>query len=165
MSSNQLSLFDQEIWKWIEGYEGLYKVSNFGRIMNTRKGKQKILMGGTNLRGYKFVILCKNGTQKNHRIHKLVAQAFLPPCPGNHGTSASDWQIDHINEDKSNNRASNLQWLTRTENGRKSKAKVNKAKVIAIRADTRLQKEIAIEYGISRQLVSQIKKRQCWTDV
>ena len=165
MSSNQLNLFDQEIWKWIKGYEGLYKVSNFGRVMSTRSGKEKILRGGTNGTGYRMVILCKNGIQKNHTVHILVAQAFLPPCPGNHGTSVSDWQIDHINEDKSDNRVSNLQWLTRIKNTRKSNAKINEANVTAIRADTRLQKEIAIEYGISRQMVSHIKQRRYWTDV
>tara|TARA_S200002703_G_scaffold62704_1_gene54457 strand:- start:295 stop:792 length:498 start_codon:yes stop_codon:yes gene_type:complete len=165
MSSNQLSLFDQEIWRWVKGYEGYYKVSNFGRVMSKHGGKEKILKPGTNTGGYKMVILSKNGTAKNHRVHILVAKAFLPPCPGNHGVSSFDWQIDHIDGDKANNRVSNLQWLTRIENSRKSNAKLKEQNVIAIRADTRTHKEIAIEYGISASMVGYIQKRRFWKDV
>jgi hypothetical protein len=165
MSSNQLSLFDQEIWRWIEGYEGDYKVCNFGRVMSVKFGKQKILKNRLNKRGYYQIILWKNGVYKNYRVHLLVARAFLPPCPGDYGSGAHLWQIDHINEDKTNNRVSNLQWLKGSENWKKSNAKLQKENVVAIRADTRSQRVIALEYGITRRMVGFIKNRELWRDV
>ena len=103
-----------EIWKDIEGYEGLYQVSSLGRVRSLpRKGTSgKILRPGTNTKGYLFVILYKDGKTKCYKVHRLVAQAFVPNDDPEHKT-----QVNHINdEDKSDNRVSNLNWMSPKEN-------------------------------------------------
>lgn len=97
----------EEVWKDIEGYEGLYKVSNFGRVKRVTTGR--ILKNGKNRGGYLYVNLCKQGVTSNKRIHRLVAQAFIP-------NPENKQDINHIDEDKTNNIVSNLEWTTRKEN-------------------------------------------------
>lgn len=87
-----------EEWKDVIGYEGIYQVSNLGRVRN----KDKILKP-SNTGKYRHLALCKSGTRKDVTIHRLVAEAFIPnphnyPC------------INHIDENKENNVASNLEW-------------------------------------------------------
>lgn len=97
---------ENEIWRDIEGYEGLYQVSNLGRVKslgNDKTKKEKILKFGKNKDGYLFVVLCKEGKRKNYTIHRLVANAFIKN-PSNLTC------INHIDEDKTNNLVSNLEW-------------------------------------------------------
>ena len=106
-----------ETWKPIKGYEGLYEVSNYGRVKSLNwNGKGTV--GYMTLRkkntGYLAVLLSKNGVSKYALVHRLVATAFIPN-PENEET------INHIDEDKTNNRADNLEWCSRTENVRKYK--------------------------------------------
>lgn len=92
-----------EIWKDIKGYEGLYQVSNFGRVMNVKKNKlvkQEIIHNG-----YVRVTLFNNGKPKWFFIHRLVAIAFIPN-PHNYP------QINHKDENKLNNCVDNLEWCT-----------------------------------------------------
>ena len=107
----------EEIWKDIEGYEGLYQVSNLGRIksldryMNNKYGtktlkKGKILINSIIKRtGYLRVSLAKNGTFISKQVHRLVANAFLPN-PNNYPI------INHKDENKQNNNVNNLEWCT-----------------------------------------------------
>lgn len=66
----------EEIWKNIKGYEDIYQVSNLGRVK--RVETDRVLQPYRNKGGYLLVYLYKNGKRKNHRIHRLVAQAFIP---------------------------------------------------------------------------------------
>ena len=101
--------------KDIEGYEGMYKVSNYGRVKSIeriskgRHVREKILKGGKFSNGYLFVNLRKNGESKNHLRHRLVAIAFIPN-PG-HFTD-----VNHKNGDKTNCNVNNLEWCTRSYN-------------------------------------------------
>lgn len=95
-----------EKWKPVNGYEGLYEVSNFGRVRNSA---HKIRKTQINNRGYYNVRLCKNGKYKTCLVHRLVAIAFIP----NDDTSL---EVNHKDENKQNNMIDNLEWVTRKEN-------------------------------------------------
>lgn len=96
-----------EVWKDISGYEGFYKVSNLGRVMSLKNAR--VLIEQNNGTGYMRVALSKNGVTKAIYIHRLVAMAFCEnpqnkPC------------VNHIDYDRRNNAASNLEWCTPKEN-------------------------------------------------
>lgn len=98
----------EEIWKDIPGYENRYQVSNLGRI-KACWSRAAIIRKQSIVKGYKCVILFTAGRAKNLRVHRLVAQAFIPN-PDNKP------EVNHIDGDKLNNLASNLEWSTRSEN-------------------------------------------------
>lgn len=114
----------EEIWKDIVGYEGLYQVSNLGRIkslerefyiknqyggISKRKTKEIIKKQFLTQYGYKSIGLNKGGKETKFQVHRLVAETFIPnpedkPC------------VNHINCDKTNNKVENLEWCTYSEN-------------------------------------------------
>jgi hypothetical protein len=116
----------QELWRPVVGYEGLYEVSDHGRVRSLDgerwnghrvhhfNGKVLTLLGATSR--YMHVALSKDGRVCCKRVHSLVAEAFLPPCPGVRGRKGDQWHVDHIDDNPKNNRADNLQWLTFREN-------------------------------------------------
>lgn len=115
---------ETELWKPIKGYEGLYEVSNMGRIKSvehdvfnphvlgngcTRKVPERIRKPNI-MKGYHCIALIRDKSAKVYRIHRLVAEAFIGNQPG------PEYQINHIDGDKSNNRVENLEWVTPREN-------------------------------------------------
>lgn len=95
-----------EKWLPVKGFEGYYEVSNKGNIRRT-KSKRVRAISHTNC--YSHILLCKNGEHTTLRVHRLVAEAFLPEIEGkNH--------VNHINGNKNDNRVENLQWVTQAEN-------------------------------------------------
>ena len=107
---------EREIWKPIKGWEGLYEVSNLGNVKSFHKGKELILKPRKKPNGYLQVILQDNGIKKCVHIHRLVAQAFIPN-PDNLPT------VNHIDENKENNRVDNLEWMTTKDNTTYSQGK------------------------------------------
>lgn len=97
----------KEVWKDVEGYEGLYQVSIFGNLYSSYV-KRKLQLSLDEY-GYKQVILVKNGVRKRHLLHRMVAQAFIP-------NPENKPQVNHIDENKTNNNVSNLEWVTSKEN-------------------------------------------------
>ena len=95
-----------EQWRDIDGYDGAYQVSDLGRVRSLKFGKVRVLRTGNDRKGYLCVGLCKDGKQKSYKVHRLVAQAFIP------NDDESKTQINHINEVKSDNRVSNIEWCT-----------------------------------------------------
>lgn len=105
-----------ELWKPVVGYEGSYEVSNLGRVrsldrFNSRgywiKGRQLAL--NKNQKGYLRVGLFDGCRQRLKSVHRLVAEAFIP-------NSENKPQVNHLDEDKSNNAVTNLEWVTNKEN-------------------------------------------------
>ena len=132
-----------ETWKPVVGYEGLYEVSDYGRVRSvphevpylhgSRISPGRIRVPNLNRRtGYLSISLCKGNVTKTKLVHRLVAEAFLPN-PDNLP------QINHKDEDKANNRLDNLEWCSvkynnnyGTKNQRVSeKNKVSKCKPVA----------------------------------
>lgn len=100
-----------EIFKDIKGYEGLYQVSNLGRVKSLnyhREGREEVLNTGE-CRGYLKVNLSKNGKVKTVKVHRLVATVFLDNPEGKP-------EINHIDENKENNRVDNLEWSWHKDN-------------------------------------------------
>lgn len=96
-----------EIWKPIKGYEGLYDVSNYGRIRShdyRKKGVTQILSTHARIGNYVKVGLRRDGKIRYYRVHRLVAFAFLPP------PMEGQTQVEHINCDKRDNRVENLRF-------------------------------------------------------
>lgn len=132
----------KEIWKDIEDYEGLYQISNLGRVKRVKTGR--ILKGIKDTPGYLQVGLCKKGIRNAHRIHRLVAEAFIPNLDNKR-------EINHIDEDKTNNSIDNLEWVTRKENinyGTRNE-RVSKAKSIPIIATNIKTGGVEEFYGIN----------------
>ena len=100
----------EEIWKPIKDYEGLYWVSNQGQVKN----KHNRILKPEIRNGYYSVNLCKNGKMTHFRIHRLVAITFIPN-PKNYP------MVNHKDENKLNNEASNLEWCTNVYNTHYSK--------------------------------------------
>lgn len=95
-----------EIWTPIKGYEGLYEVSTHGRVRSLdylHTGQTKVLSLCKDRGGYLFVNLHKKGKRKSYLVHRLVAEAFLTNW-------FDDIEVNHIDEDKTNNHIDNLEW-------------------------------------------------------
>lgn len=99
----------KEIWKDIKGYEGLYQVSNLGRVKSTRRNKEKIMKPNKGKKGYLRLNFTINYKSKSFQVHRLVAKAFIPN-PGNLP------EVNHIDGNKANNNIKNLEWVTSKEN-------------------------------------------------
>lgn len=98
-----------EIWKPVKGYEGLYEVSNLGRVKSLKYGREKVLKPGDDNNGYLFVKLYKDGKRKHFKVHRLVAEAFLPNPEGLP-------EVNHRDEVKTNNVVYNLEFCSRWYN-------------------------------------------------
>lgn len=111
---------EKEIWKDIAGYEGYYMVSNMGNVKSLertvwnsrgyyRTVHERILKPRKNNKGYLCVILYKDGKAKFYTVHQLVGNAFLSNPQGYK-------ELNHRDEDKTNNNADNLEWCSRSYN-------------------------------------------------
>lgn len=172
-----------EQWKPIPEYEGYYEVSDLGNIRSLPRqvmkfdgqisfnvrGKQLALNKISN--GYLQVMLSANGAKKTYSVHRLVLRAFIGEPPDKH-------EACHSNGIRDDNRIENLRWDTRVNNfkdrekhGNTAKgerngcAKVDTETVKAILADTRSNRQIAKQYGLSSVTVDRIKSRQSWAHI
>ena len=100
--------------KDIKNYEGLYAITPEGEVWSYLR--KKFLKPRTDKNGYLKVNLCKDGMMKTYRVHRLVAEAYIP-------NTDNLPQVDHIDNDKTHNYLNNLQWITLRDNCRKSKNK------------------------------------------
>lgn len=113
-----------EIWKDVVGYEGFYQVSNLGRVKSLHRYFNRIYCNGTNIqrevperilplrdsiKKYSRAFLCKGRIKKNFLVHRLVAVAFI-------ANPENKLEVNHINCNKKDNRVSNLEWTSYSEN-------------------------------------------------
>ena len=121
-----------EIWKDIKGFEGFYQVSNFGNVKRLktkvksknnsyRTVKERFLKLNTDDKGYFIVVLSVKNKCKTKKVHQLVAQEFLSHTPCGMKTV-----VDHIDNNKNNNKASNLQLISQRKNTSKDKKGTSK---------------------------------------
>ena len=169
--------FPDEIWKWIKDYEGLYQVSTLGRVRSFQRGKVRILKPHTNEDGYLHLCLSKNCKAKDFSIHRLVAETFIPN-PDNLP------EVDHRDNNHTNNRVDNLRWTTRKENAEyaveqgaykfgdnhpRSKLTVEKVREIREKYIPHSKKygikALAKEYGVSKSTIENVVYNQVWKHV
>jgi hypothetical protein len=168
---------EDEIWKDVVGYEGLYQVSNQGRVKSFWiKDSGRVMKLGMGTGGYLCVNLRKDGKSKTVMIHTLVALIFI-------GVRPDGLQINHIDGVKTNNHISNLEYCTPAENIHHARkmglnntigenvhsAKLTEYQVLEIRelykAGGITHKDLASQYGVCRQLIGYIVNRKRWKHI
>ena len=158
-----------EEWRPIAGSNG-YAVSNLGRVTGATARGQRILKPSPTSLGYFRVDVYSGGSKKTRKVHRLVAEAFIPnPLHLPH--------VNHIDGDKSNNRIDNLEWVTARENqvhASKIGLKACGEKVFGARlresdiptiityAKTMLPKDIAALYGVDRTTINRVVSGRSW---
>lgn len=166
----------EEIWKDVVGYEGFYKISNFGRVNSL--ARNKLMSPGIDDKGYLRVCLTKLGIRKTLRMHRMIMLSFVP-------NPLKRTDINHKNGVKSDCRLCNLEWCTRSENvlhavrtGLKSrpkgvlnnKAVLNERDVLEIRASRKDRNRHTIrllsnKFGITYHHVRSVMYYKSWKHV
>ena len=167
-------------WKWIEGYNGLYDVNELGQVRTHIRTKvPKLIKISRDQRGYLFVRLTREKKATSKWLHRIVAKAFCP-------NPALRKEVNHLDGNKNNVAASNLEWVTRSQNirhaydhglivhvGQRGEAShrthLTDKMVKEMRQlyDERevTQKELATKYGISPLTAHRIIRRLSWTHI
>lgn len=171
-----------EEWRPVAGYDGIYEVSNLGRVRSIEREilhpirghsrlKSRILRPGPVKNGYLAVSLCKDGVKKTHQVHGLVCLAFI-------GNKSPGLQVAHYDGDKENCRLDNLRFCTAKENAadkhrhgttvrgeRHPKAKLTAIDVMTIRKINKSARAIAEIYGVSPSNILSIRARKHWRHI
>jgi hypothetical protein len=170
---NQLVM--QEIFKDIQDFEGLYQVSNLGRVKSLKyrqQGREEMLSLTANSYGYQWVRLCK----KRSSVHRLVALAFIDKVEG------KDF-VNHINGNKADNRVENLEWVTKSENSIHSfevgtqcnKGEQHPSHVLTAKEVREIRQKfqpkvytrdmLSVEYGVKPSTIKAIVLRKLWKHI
>lgn len=174
---------NQEVWKDVIDYEGIYQVSNLGRLKSLSryikhwrggflKSKEIIKKPFKSKSGYLITELSKNASKSKFLIHRLVAEAFIP-------NPEEKPQVNHINGIKTDNRVENLEWNTRSENIKhadskglrnlkgvnNSGAKLSEKEVIEIRKSKNSISYLAFNYNVGTTCIKKIINKVTWKHV
>lgn len=169
----------EEVWKDIPGYEGMYQVSNMGRVKSlprpapviregksliSRTLKERILTPCVNQRGYESLVLRHAGKNRTYEVQRLVALAFLGPRP-------EGYETRHLDGNRLNNRSDNLAYGTRSQNQldvydyRGYHHRLTPTDVLDIRARLAVGetgRALAREYKVCDSMISAIKRREVY---
>ena len=155
-----------ELWKDVLGYEGLYRVSSIGNVLSLRQKPQRLLKPKINKFGYYQLTIC-NKKQKSTRVHRLVAEAFIPN-PNNLPT------VNHINGIKTDNRVENLEWMSYFDNnmhakytGLNKEGRLTEKQVREIYFTFKDEdaKVLAKKYGVCPHTIRDIRRGKSWSTV
>jgi hypothetical protein len=167
---------NKEEWRDVTGYEGLYQVSNLGRVKSFpcpgNYGRSGIRTPITHYKGYKWLYLSKDKEKHNFKIHRLVAMAFIPN-PNNYP------QVNHKNGIKDDNYVENLEWCNNSQNiqhaydtglaqgkGEKHfRSKFKDEDIKKIRNLKLSQSKIAKRYGVCKSTIQCILVRRTWKHI
>lgn len=183
-----------EVWRAISGYEGIYEVSDFGQVRSldriialrpsrtrkvrafTQQLRGRVMKQYNAPNGYMTVVLKAGDVGRTHSVHRLVCQAF-------HGEPGTPKHVNHIDGNKTNNRADNLQWVSPIENiahahaanlmnpargEQAGGAKLTEPEVREIKrllSEGMSQRKIAAIYGIGQRTVGNINTGERWVHV
>lgn len=158
----------EEVWKPVLGYEGLYEVSDLGRVKGYHR---RCLRQYEHPFGYNDVDLYKNRVKTKKKVHRLVLEAFVGACP-------EGMECRHLNGQSRDNRLENLRWGTKAENfedrvrhgtilkgERHPGVKLTEDQVREIRSAPGSQSSIAARYGVEQTNISAIKRWKSWACV
>ena len=176
----------EEVWKKIEMYDGMYEISNLGRVKSHKRKEVKILKPTKDRYGYLGVRLCKNCVMSRFKLHRLVAQYFVEN-PNNYR------EVNHKDGNKENNVFENLEWVTRSQNlkhafslglktitgggGGISKGESNGRHKLTAKDVVEIRKKyiygstlygsnaLAKEYGVCKKTIQAIVNNQTWKDL
>lgn len=174
-------IYIDEIWKDVKIYEGLYQVSNLGRVKSLRRRdsldrywiRERILKSVQDIKGYFSVILCKNNSVEKFLVHRLVALAFI-------SNPENKPEVNHKNGIKSFNEVTNLEWVTHQENIQHSfdklrrigprgethgNSKLTQIDILQIKDSSLQQKELALIFNVNQSQISRIKSGKRWGGV
>lgn len=172
-----------EEWRDIVGYEGKYQASYLGRFKSLSRfidngnggyiSKSKILKANIDSDGYLLVSLCKNGKAEKLKMHRLVAQTFIPN-PDN----KPDVNHKAVDGDKTNICVFNLEWNTRAENMKHAKennfmakgekhvnSKLTEKDILEIRSSKLTHRELGVIYGVNRGTITKITNNYRWAHI
>jgi hypothetical protein len=169
-----------EEWRAVVGYEGYYAVSNLGRLRRVASFPAhytgQLVSGQDNGTGYLHVCLGRDGAKRYRYLHRLVAEAFIGPCP-------SGMEVNHKDLNRQNCRLDNLEYLTKAQNVRHSVAsqaekwqqtgavragksrKLTAGDVRTIRASTEAAVVLAKRFSVDPSTIRQIRQRRVWKHV
>lgn len=162
----------KENWAYIDGCKKMYQISSFGRIKSFHSNKEKLIKIQFNIKNrYAQVCLYLDKKVYQHKVHRLVAEAFVPnPLNKPH--------VNHIDNNPTNNRASNLEWVTPKENtahmlrnnrqarGEKhGNSKLSATEIREIRDSNLHPKTLAEAYSVGRPTIINIKNRKSWKHI
>lgn len=157
----------EEVWAVIEGFER-YEVSNLGRVRAIATG-HLLRIRPSSYNGYIMVGMRADGGQRTMRVHALVARAFVPNPDGKQ-------QVDHLDGDRTNNAAANLEWVTARENRQRAVArgssgaatnpnfrfKLTPADVNLIRTSAESARVLADRFGVDNTTISRVRRGVSW---
>lgn len=169
----------EEIWRDIQDFEGIYQVSNLGRVKSLERQeicggrakqrirRERILKQGLDKYGYPSVVLCKDSKLYSRKVHRLVLSTFTPIL--------FPMSINHKDGNKQNNHLSNLEWVTTKQNAihaqltglcpsgeRHYKAKLSYRDVAFIKASTKTLTQLATQFHVNICTINDIVKGRSW---